>query len=250
MNFKLPSIHHLTNQNKKIGNDNPSKYIHVLKSHAYVNHEIIAAVNLREYVKLECDVDDEEDIDELYRILEWLEGKSFTKEFWEQLTKEKSVTLVDDSLMIEDSTFTSYLHYQSIELDLRLPIKSISDNIDIPDFSLFRVSFSGAHMELLQKAFKNELKKDYLNLEFSETSKPVKFSFSTRNFIFGSIKSTMNSASELMAFIGNKDFKEILDEHLDSLPPLPPPAIVEDIDSEQEEFLVPAFDPGEDLPQF
>ena len=34
MNFKLPSIHHLTNQNKKVSDDNPTKYIHVLKGYA------------------------------------------------------------------------------------------------------------------------------------------------------------------------------------------------------------------------
>ena len=204
------------------------------------------AVNLREYIKSECEVDDEESLEQLDTILLWLEGKSFTKEFWSQLTKEQIVYMEGDALVVEDSFFTSYFHYQSVELDLRLILKSTADNVNLTDFSLYRVSFSGNHLELLQKAFKNELKKDYLNLEFSETSKPVKFSLSIRNFIFGSIKSTMNSASELMAFIGNKDFKEILDKHLSSLPPMPPSVEAEDIDSEQEESV---FDPGDDEPE-
>lgn len=243
MHFKLPSIHHLTNQNKKISNDNPSLYVHVMNGYAYVNHDLIAVVNLRQYVKSECDVENEQDLDELDDILQWFEGKSFTKEFWAQLTKEKMVTLSDDSLRIEDSSFTNFLHYTSVELDLRSSLKVVSDNININDFSLYRVSFSGKHLELLQKAFKNELSKDFLNFEFSETGKPVKFSLSVRNFIFGSIQSTMNSASELMAFLENKDFQSIVEEHLTSLPPLPPED-PEDMDSEQ------AFDAGDDAPIF
>lgn len=238
MNFKLPSIHHLTNQNKKVSDENPTKYIHVLKGYAFVNNELIAVVNLRDYIKTECNIYEEDQISELDDLLDWFEGKSFTQEFWKQLTSEKIVSLEGDSLLIEDASFSTNLHYQSVEVDIRNPIGSIASNIDLPDFNLFRVSFSGKDLDLLNKTFKNELKKDHLNFEFSESGKPVKFCFSTRNYIFGSIKSTMNSASELMAFLENKSFKEILDEHLQSLPPLPP--------DKQEENQESSFDPGED----
>lgn len=228
MKFKLPALHHLVNQNKKASNDSASKYIHVLKGHAFINHEIVAVVNLRDYIKSECRIEEEADIEELDMILEWLEGKSFTSEFWSNLTKEQLVSPSDDSLMITDSSYTNYLHYQSVELDLRQPMKSIADNIDIVDANLFRVSFNGSHLALLTKAFGSEIKRDYLNFEFSETGKPVKFSFSARNYIFGCIKSTMNSASELLAFIGNRDFAEILTTQLSSLPELPPEAVQEE----------------------
>ncbi len=237
MKFKLPSLHLLTNKNKKISGDNPSKYIHVLSGYAFVNHKIIAAVNLREYIKCECDIDSDDDIAELDNILEWLEGKSFTSEFWSNLTKENIVKFAEEGLVLEQPTFTSQLHYQNVELDLRAPMSAVSSNLDLEEVSLYRISFMGSDVDLLHKAFKNELKKDILNLEFSGASKTVNFCLSQRNFIFGAIGSTNNAASELMSFIENKELKSVLQNHLASLPPLAPlPTAGYDIDSDDDEL--------------
>lgn len=157
-------------------------------------------------------------------ILEWFEGKSFTKEFWKNLVSEKLVTLSDDSLKIQDSTFESYLHYESAQLELAVHFKGISDNVDKEEFAIYRTSLLGSDLDLLSKAFKNELKKDSINFEFSQTPNPVKFSFARRNYIFGSIPTTRHSETSLMAFVENKTFKENLDKILMDMPVPEPPA--------------------------
>ena len=65
MKFKLPQLHLLVNSNKKLSDDNPKKLIHVVNGHAIVNNELIAIVSLREYVKIECGITDELELDRL-----------------------------------------------------------------------------------------------------------------------------------------------------------------------------------------
>lgn len=235
MHFKLPSIHHLVNSNKKIPDNNPSKYVHVLNGFAIVSYNIIAAVKLNEYIKRECDVEDEDDLKEMYQILDWMEGKSFTKEVWQNFVKEQMVYIEEDGVRIEDPSFKKIIVYESPELDLGYSLKSVADNVDLEDSMLSRLTFNGSHLDLLQKAFKNELKKDHINFEFSGAGKPVKFALEERNFIFGSLTSTLHGAQNIIAFLENKDLKEFLHDHIDSLPPPPPFADeLEDFDSELE----------------
>ena len=72
MKFKLPKLHLLVTSDKKVSDDNARKYIHVVGGHAIVNNEIIVAVNLRNYVKIECSITDEFELDRLSGILDWI----------------------------------------------------------------------------------------------------------------------------------------------------------------------------------
>ena len=61
MNFKLPKLQVFLNGNAKIQDTDVTKNIHVIGGHAIVSNDIIAIVNLREYVKRELKITDDTD---------------------------------------------------------------------------------------------------------------------------------------------------------------------------------------------
>ena len=228
MKFKLPQLHLLVDSNKKLSDDNPKKLIHVVNGYAIVNNELIVIVSLREYVKIECGITDELELDRLTGILEWMEGKSFTKEFWSELVKECYVNITgDDKVEIEHQTYNKILVYEDIITEKELSLQVVSDNICRPEMSLYRIAFGGLNLSNLTKAFKNELKNDTIILEFTGQENAIKFTLSRRDYIFGLIPADFNSAQELTAFLGNGPFKEELDEQIPLL------SITEKIDVNQ-----------------
>lgn len=218
MKFKLPQLHLLVDANKKSSEEDPKKYVHVINGHAIVNNNLICAVSLREYVKLECDVTDELELDRLTGILDWMEGKSFTKEFWAELVKECFVNLNgEDQLEIEHQTYNKLLVYEYVACDKELPLQVISDNICRDESNVNRVGIDGSVLTNLTKVFKNEIKNDSIVFGFTGSANAVKFTCSRRDYIFGLIPVNYDSASELTAFLGNSDFKDGIDKYLSEI---------------------------------
>ena len=215
MNFKLPQLHVLVASSKTLADDDARRYIHVANGHAIVNNDIIAIVNLRNYVKIECNITEEFDLDRLTGILDWMEGKSFTKEFWAELVKENFVNLNGkDNLEIENANYNKILVYEDVDSDNTLPFQVIYDNIAREGSPVQRIAFNGAVTSGIEKAFKNELKNDSLLIEFTGQSTVAKFSLQRRDYIFGLLPTNYNSASELTAFLNNESFKDEIIKHI------------------------------------
>ena len=110
MRFKLPKIQGALNSNKSLQDDDARKMIHVFEGHAIVSNDLIVIVNIRDYVKNELKIVDEDELKELTTLVNWMNGKSFNKQFWSELTKEVLVKDIDsenDEIEIEYSGFLS-----------------------------------------------------------------------------------------------------------------------------------------------
>ena len=130
MSFKLPGLHKLVSSNKKLDFAVPQKLIHVVNGYAFVNNDITAIVNVREYVKKELSLESEDDFENLTKIIEWMNGKSFTKEFWSILTKECLLEVEDESsLKISNGQFTTILTYEDIVPTSNLYLEVVETNI-------------------------------------------------------------------------------------------------------------------------
>lgn len=208
MKFKLPKLQTFLNGDKKISDSDPTKSIHVSNGHAIVSNNIVAIVDLRNYVKRELNVIDENELEELTSILDWMEGKSFSKDFWSELTGERFVTLTEDGLSITHESYISNLNYFDRDTDIKHALKILKDNLMRPEKEMSRFALSGDHFSLLTKGFSNELKGDNFIFKLSGSGNTVLFSLQRRDYIFGIIPEHFDSSMDLTAFLNAEGLHE------------------------------------------
>jgi hypothetical protein len=210
MNFKLPKLQVFLNGDKKTDETDATKNIHVIGGHAIVSNDIIAIVNLREYVKRELKINDDNDLQELSQIIDWMNYKSFTKEFWSELTSEKIVSLLDDGLEITHQSYTKHLNYLDNDADPERAYQLTKDNINRNEIEMSRFALSGEHLSLISKGFASEMKGDNLIFKLSGTGNAIMFSLQRRDYIFGVIPEHFDSSMDLAAFITSEGLFELL----------------------------------------
>lgn len=210
MNFKLPKLQVFLNGDAKTLDTDTTKNIHVVGGHAIVSNDIIAIVNLREFVKRELKINDESDLEELSSIVDWMENKSFTKEFWSELTSEKDISLLEDGLEITHQSYTKHLNYLENGAEFQHAYDLTVQNINREEVEMSRFAVSGEHLSLITKAFGNELKKDNLLFKLSGTGNGIMFSLQKRDYIFGVIPEHFDSSMDLTAFLNSEGLFEFL----------------------------------------
>lgn len=207
--FRAPGIQKLVSSNKKIEFNMPQKLVHVVNGYAFVSHEITAIVNLREYAKKELDLETEDELEELTKIIDWLNGKSFTKEFWSMLTKDCLLTVNDDNnLEITNGQFTTVLNYQDVIPDNDIYLETTTQNLGRPPVNIDRIGIKGKYISLLNSAFSKEMASDTFIFEFSGKEYCMNFSGSSKDYIFGFVPLSYDEANELTAFMNVKSFCE------------------------------------------
>ena len=227
MRFKLPKIQNLLNSNKKVLDNDSRKLIHVFNGYAVVSNDIIVVVDIKEYVKRELKITVEEDLNTLKTIVSWMNGKSFNREFWTEFTKEISVVNVDDEneIEIEFSGFTKKLLYEKIETDSMKAFSLLKSSIKAEKTEMERFSINGEILSLISKAFGTEIKSDEVIFQLSGSGKGIKFSFSTKDYIFGIVPESFNASMSMVAFDNFSTISEILENS-------PVPDIEEDFSDE------------------
>jgi hypothetical protein len=211
MLFKLPKLNTLVSNSKKLEEDDQRQFIHVINGYGIVSNEIVAVVDLREYVKSQCKISEDDQLETLKEILDFMEGKSFTKDFWSELIVENFVRLNGQgNLNIENQNYNKILVYDHIETDTLQAFTFITDNIDREGKSVQRIAFDGKIIDSLNKAFKSELSNDSLLIEFTGQQNSAKFQLTKKDYIFGLLPTNYNSANEITSFLQNELFKKTL----------------------------------------
>lgn len=215
MKIRLPKIHLLLNSNGKLVDSDPRKSVHVTNGYAIVSNDIIAVVNLREYIKRELGLTEEHQFDELSDLINWMNGKSFNKEFWSELTKEIFVTTIDsenDEIEIEYSGFNKKLQYIQRDTNSERALQLLKSNITRTEVARERFAIGGEFLSLLTKAFTNELKYDNLLFAMAEQGTSVRFSLNKKDYIFGVIPESFEASMDMMAFDNCLTVHEVLSE--------------------------------------
>lgn len=216
MKIRFPKIHQLLNSNAKLVDTDPRKSVHVFDGYAIVSNDIIAVVNLKEYVKRELNVSSQEEIAELNHLISWMNNKSFNKEFWAELTKEIYIVGVDpsiDELEFEFSGYNKKLQYLGNGVDNEMPLKLLKMNLNRPEVSRERIAISGEYLGLIVKAFSNEIKHDNLLFANAEQGTSIKFSLSKKDYIFGVVPENFVSSMDMMAFDNTNSMLNILENN-------------------------------------
>lgn len=214
MKFVLPKLHLLVLTDAKANDDDYRKFIHVVNGHAVVQNGIAAVVNLRDYIKKECETEDDEDFKELTEILSWMEGKSFDHKFWKELTDKNFVSFHGDGLQIENLKFNNILVYEDIETDNKAMFESLFNALTTILSIVDRIAVSGPSFDKLNAVFKKEMKVDNFVFDFCGKEKSFKFQAQRQSYIFGLIPVDYNAACELTAFLDVNSFASGLKEFL------------------------------------
>lgn len=221
MNFILPKIHNFIDKSKNCENDSPKKFIHVIDGYAIVSNSIIVAVDLREYIKSEIDIDTDQEFEELTELINWFNGKSFSFEFWNEFIKQSIVSLrTNDVLEIELNSYSKQMIWEDPYVSnakLKSSLKLIIDNIARDGESIDRIGINSAYYSLLSSAFQKEMKSDSLIFQFAPSGNAMKFTFYRRDYIFGIIPIDQSASMSITAFVNDSLFKDKIENVYESI---------------------------------
>lgn len=214
MLLKLPKLDTLLSKNKDLAFNSQSKVINVKNGYAYIQNHISIIVNLREYIKIENSLSSDDEIKELDEFMEFVEGKTFSGDFWKEMTKQCYATIVDDEIFIENGTYSKFLKHTDIvseEEDPSVLRKFLVQTLNTPITQKEKFVLDGSYVTKLQKAFSNELKDDQIMFAKIEGSPMVKFTFLRRDYIFGLIPEDQDGVNNITSFLNlnlfDKNFK-------------------------------------------
>lgn len=211
MKLILPKLHLVVLSDLKADENDSRKYIHVVNKHAIVQNGLCVIVNLREYIKRECEIEEDDDFQMMDAILDWMEGKSFDSKFWSELTKKNFVTLHRDGLKIENPNYNKILEYEDVPREIENMIKSITTGLIRNAVTVDRIAVTGINFEKLTNIFKSEMKQDCFLFDFCGKENSVKFQAQRQSHIFGLLPVDYNAATEFTSFIEVTDFGKYLD---------------------------------------
>ena len=233
---KFPALNKALQKDvKDLKDDDPRRGIIVLNNNAIILRDTFCLVcNLYEYFTLEAGVEDSEELEELERILYFMDGKVFSNEFWGELTKGANVEMKEGNLHVENPKYSKDLHYKHLEYDLLEPLEKLN-KINIQKEELVpTIAIPFGALNIIYSCLSTDFKNDVIIFEFKSQDAPVKFTFRARKHFYGYIMPHYDAANESFKFEllesfmdDNKDFLEELREELKkkTVPP-PPPNII------------------------
>lgn len=203
MLLRLPKLDTLVSTDKDLPENAQSKVIKVKNGYAYIQNGISVIVNLREYIKIENSLTTEEEIKELDEFMAYVEGKTFSKDYWKEMTKQCYVSIVDDEVLVEYGTYNKFLQYTEMDdyEDESVIRKYLLQTLSNKTTEKERFVLDGTYIQKLQKAFSNELKTDQIMFSKVEGQSNVKFTFLRRDYIFGLIQEDQDEVNNITAFL-------------------------------------------------
>lgn len=206
MKFRMPKLNSLVSSDKKLEDNDPTKLVTVIRGHAIVCNEIYVAVNLREYVKIECGIVETHDLDVLTEIINWMEGKSFSKEFWSELTNDCFIKLTEEGLEIQNLNYNKVLIYEEIQTSEDTYLAVLRDNLVETSVTVQKIAVNSSYLLLISNTFKKEFGKGSIILESTGIDKALRFSGVRKDYIFGFIPLSYDDANEFTNFMSSLNY--------------------------------------------
>lgn len=190
MKFKLPALQNVVRKSNASSKEDIKQYIFINNGYAFTFDQPVFIVNLREYVKTECNIEDEEDIEELDKILAFLEHKAIPSSAWKELTTESDVSLSpdEDEIIIEKVSHKMILDLEinNIGLPYFKPlIKKYINILKAQTTARESVTFNGNILGIMGSVFKKEIRSDAVRLFNCADSAAVKYIVNGKPYIVG-----------------------------------------------------------------
>ena len=259
MKFKLPALHNVVRKSNASSKEDIKQYIFIHNGIAFTFDQPVFIVDLREYVKNECNIEDEEDIEELDKILNFLNHKAIPVAAWKELTTESDVTLShdEDEIIIEKVSHKMILDLETNNIGLPYfkPLIKKYVNILRANASLKEsTSYDGTILGLMGSVFKKEIKGSAVRLFACENSAAIKYIVHNKPYIVGIMNMNEDVNQQDKTLTVEMDIEELVnnivtDLKIDSFEEPKEPVFPEQPEAPAKDFVFEE-DMDKDLPQF
>ncbi len=230
---KFPALQKaLTKDTKDLNDDDPRRGIIVINGRAIVIQDAFCLVcNLDEYFRIEAGIEDEFEIQELERILFYMDGKVFSKEFWLELTKGANMKMNNGSLYLENPKYSKDLHQKDIDIptDFIEPLSALANLQKQAVQVLSAIAIPYGALKTIYDCLTSDFKTDLIIFEFTGQDMPVKFTFRKRKHFYGYFHPHFDAAQEGFKFedletftLGTAEFlAQLKEDAKGKVPPVP-----------------------------
>lgn len=189
LQINLPSLHKGITVSKDAAFDDPKQYVCVRGRHAIVmSGWAIVVFDLESYFTDYEEIADDEN-QYLEALLDWLEGKNFTKSFWNEIAGLKTITVIDDStIKIDSESFSQNVTYFHRAVLTDGILKRLNENAKHEALAYPTVAYSNRCFEFIQKTVGKYIGNSSLVIEFVRKEKPARFTVNNKPYIFGIIE--------------------------------------------------------------
>lgn len=203
----FPSLHNGIIKTKDKTSE-PYNYVSVISGHAVVITPYSNIfIDLKDYfINYITIVENEKE--GFYELLEWMEGKHFTHEFWSYLTAWNQIEVIDEfSISISGDKFVKELHYTHDEdIDIKNVLNMVVNNFKAGKYQLPSIGLSNFTLKIIDKTIGKIIQKNPLILEFISLNSTIRFSVDSMPCIFGIVLSNNALTAKQFIFDGFKNF--------------------------------------------
>lgn len=240
--IKFPALHKaLMKDVKDLDEDDPRRGIIVLNDNAIVfSNQFCLVCNLFDYFTIEAGIEADDEIEELKRILFFMDGQVFSKDFWNELTKFSHMKISNGSLYVENPKYSKDLHQKEFDVNFLEPLSKLTNlqNQGLGAQDTIAIPFGA--LKSIYDTLPSEFKTDIIVFEFTGQDMPVKFTFRKRKHFYGFLSSHYDAAQEgfkfetLSNFVSSiKDMLKALKEEEKKKVVAPPPFVENKVEEEK-----------------
>jgi hypothetical protein len=203
----FPSLHNGIIKTKDKSTE-PYNYVSIVSGHAIVITPYSTIfVDLKDYFINYITIIDEhrQGFDEL---MEWMEGKCFTSEFWSYLTGWNVIKVIDEfSISITGDKFVKELHYShDDDINVKNVLNMTVNNFKSGKYQLASIGLSNFTLKIIDKTIGKIIQKNPLIFEFISLNSTIRFTVDSMPCIFGIILSNNALTTKQYIFDGFKNF--------------------------------------------
>lgn len=236
--LQFPKINKaLMTNTKDLPEDDPRHGIIVMDNRAIVlSNTFILVCNLYDYFTIEAGIEEPDEIEELERILFYMDRKVFGKDFWVELTKGSGMKIKEGALYLENPKYSKDLYEKDLKLDFLEPLNILSNlnNQGVGTVDSVAVPFGA--LKSIYDCLPSDFKTDFLVFEFTGQDMPVPFTFRKRKHFYGCLFPHYDAAVEgfkfedLQEFVSNisGELEELKNKAIEESKAPPPPPVPEE----------------------
>jgi hypothetical protein len=141
-------------------------------------------------------------------LMDWMEGKHFTSEFWSYLTGWNTVEVVDEnSISISGDKFEKELHYTHDEnINIKNVLNMMVNNFKSGKYQLASIGISNFTLKIIDKTIGKIIQKNPLIFEFISLNSTIRFTVDSMPCVFGIVLSNNALTTKQFIFDGFKNF--------------------------------------------
>tara|TARA_A100000172_G_C3044260_1_gene111842 strand:+ start:22400 stop:23041 length:642 start_codon:yes stop_codon:yes gene_type:complete len=212
LSLKFPPLEKLLDKNTgELEEFDPKRGICIFNGNAVVvNEQSVLFFDLESYFVNTNNYVDDQSLNNLKSILDFMEGKMFSAIFWKELTSLNIVSVSSEGLMLNGSIEKNVFYKEKTfdETEIKLLAKGLSDKED------YKKAINAMYMEPLYNIFtalKPMIKMDSIILRTIGENTQIQFTFNDNHWITGFIVNDGATASKNFLFDPlNEYLKDIL----------------------------------------